>query len=97
MDRASALQRGEDTSKCAKRRVAKWVVVTFMMLSGEVGGIHKAWRSGEIIGAGVGAATRVGTMNSQNVLEWERTFRREHALDDRLLDLFFTDEILGSI
>ena len=97
MIRASVLQRGEDASKCAKRRVEKWVVVTFMTLSGEVGGIHKAWRSGETIGVDVGAATRVSTMNLENAPQRERTFRRQHALYDRLLDLLFADKILGDI
>lgn len=96
MDRASVLQRGEDASKCAKRRVAKWVVVTFMTLSGEVGEIHKAWISGEIIGVGVGSTTKVG-MNMPNNPEQERTFRREHALNDRLLDLLFPDKVLGNV
>ena len=54
IDHASARQRGENASKCAKRRVAKWVVVTFMTFNGEVGGTqcmeewrnHHRWRWG---------------------------------------------------
>jgi hypothetical protein len=42
MDRARVLQREEDERRRVKRRVAKWVVVTFAMFSGDIGGRHKA-------------------------------------------------------
>ena len=32
-----------------------------------------------------------------NAPQRERTFRRQHALYDRLLDLLFADKILGNI
>lgn len=68
-----------------------------MILSGEEGGIHKAWSSGEIIGAGVGATMKISRINLYNVAEDWRTFRWQHALDDRLLDLLFADKILGEV